>query len=366
MILLTNTIHKIFAENTENFLNAHNPTYEVYKVLNHIVSCRTPSLGAAVYDCKCGERSFVYHSCRDRHCPVCQHINNARWAEKQLESSLPIKYYHVVFTLPDTLNRLIYANQREAYNTLFEAASSSLIKLCADKKFLGATPGFTAVLHTWGQTMQFHPHLHVIITAGGLSIDRTRFIDKSADNFLLPVKVLSRLFRGIFIDVLEKKITLSDDLKNSLYRTDFFCYLKEPFDKPENIVKYLARYANRVCISEKRIVSYDDTGGIVTFSYKDNKDGGKQKTMSLPAAEFIRRFSLHVLPSRFMKIRHYGLMQNKGKSERLRLCLRHIAKQIATVYKKVYRNFLCPKCGEALVNPVHLTARDISLLNACA
>ena len=204
------------------------PCYAELKVLNHIASCRTAELGAAVFDCGCGERSLVYHSCRDRHCPVCQGINNARWAEKQMESSLPVKYFHVVFTLPDTLNHFIKSHPKEAFNALFKAASSALLTLCADARHFGVTPGFTAVLHTWGQTMQFHPHLHVIITAGGISQDRSRFVDRSDSDYLLPVKVLSRLYRGLFIDVLNKSVPLAADLISALYKSEFFCYMKEP------------------------------------------------------------------------------------------------------------------------------------------
>ena len=363
---MTNTIHQIVADNIKSFIDVYNPSYDAIKVLNHIASCRTPALGAAVYDCACGERSFVYHSCRDRHCPVCQNINNAQWAEKQLASSLPIKYFHIVFTLPDSLNEFVLANKRDSYNALFEAASTTLLKLCADKKFLGATPGFTAVLHTWGQTMQFHPHLHVIITAGGLSADKTRFVDKSADKFLLPVKVLSKLFRGLFINILNKKTQLPDCLMKSLYLKDFFCYLKEPLDRPDNVVKYLARYTNRVCISDKRIVCYDKLNGNVTFSYTDNRDKGKQKLMTLSAHEFIRRFLLHVLPKRFMKIRHYGLLQNRGKLLRINLCRRLLSSTKSIFYTKTRRNFVCPKCGLALTNPVHMNYFMLLEKNLCA
>jgi hypothetical protein len=349
VILLSNIIQQIFTDNIDEFVNALHPNYTVLKTLNHIVSCQTPALGAAVYECSCGERAFVYHSCRDRHCPVCQGVNNARWAEKQMMSALPVKYYHIVFTLPDTLNPFILSHPNESFNALFKAASTALLKLCADPKFLGATPGFTAVLHTWGQTMQFHPHLHVIITAGGLSADGFRFIDKSDSDFLLPVKVLSRLFRGIFMGVLSKTAPLPDALKNTLYRTEFFCYLKKPYNRADNVVKYLSRYANRICISDSRIISYDKFAKTVTFSYKDNKDDGKQKTMTISAIEFMRRFFLHVLPPRFMKIRHFGILKNRGKFERINLCRRllHSLKPYF-IPLAITPQATCPKCGKPL------------------
>ena len=321
MIPLPNIIHEIFSENISDFAAAHDPCHATLKVLNHVVSCRTPSLGAAVYGCGCGARELVYHSCRDRHCPVCQGMNNARWAEKQMESALPVKYFHIVFTLPGDLNGFVMRHPRESYNALFEAASQALLRLCADKKHLGAVPGFTAVLHTWGQTMQFHPHLHVIVTAGGLKAG-TLFVDKSEKAFLLPVKALAKLYQGTFIDLLSKSTPLPDETKRSLYQSSFFCYLKEPLESSGNVVKYLARYANRVCISPSRVLSYDKAAKTVTFPYKDNKDGGKQKEMTLSAIEFMRRFLLHVLPKRFMKIRHYGLLQNRGKFNRIGVCRR--------------------------------------------
>jgi hypothetical protein len=365
VIPLTNIIHQIFVDSLENFIAEWKPNNLALKVLNHIVSCRTPELGAAVYDCACGERSFVFHSCRDRHCPICQNINNARWAEKQMACSLPVKYYHIVFTLPDTLNSFTLSNQKQVYDALFKAASSALLRLCTDKKYLGATPGFTAVLHTWGQTMQFHPHLHVIITAGGLSEDRLRFVDKSASGYLLPVKVLSKLFRGIFIDTLDKNAPIPYDLRCSLYNTDFFCYLKNPVDHADNVVKYLARYANRVCISANRILSYDNDNKTVVFSYKDNKDGGKQKSMVLPAIEFMRRFLLHVLPQRFMKIRHYGILNNSGKFRRIQLCRNLLNFRALHKLPKAVFRAICKKCGEPLFLLGHLDSIALKTVLLC-
>ena len=366
MIPLPSIIHDIFADNIEKFISRHSPSFKTLKVLNHIVACRTPELGAALYDCVCGERSLVYHSCRDRHCPVCQNINNARWAEKQMMSSLPVKYYHIVFTLPDILYNFIRSNQRQAYGALFNAASSALLKICADPKHLGATPGFTAILHTWGQTMQFHPHLHVIITAGGLSCDGLRFIDKSKTNYLLPVKALSKLYRGIFIETLSKATDLPVSLKSKLYRSEFFCYLKEPLNQPHNAVKYLARYANRVCISDARIISYDKSENTVTFSFKDNKNGGISKNMTLSALEFMRRFLLHVLPPRFMKIRHYGILRNRDKMKRIKSCRSML--NAAAPYMPPSANHavsLCPSCAKPISIAMHLTAVELKVLMLC-
>jgi hypothetical protein len=278
-----------------------------------------------------------------------------------MASALPVKYFHIVFTLPDILNGFIMQFPKESYNALFESASQALLKLCADKKYLGAVPGLTAVLHTWGQTMQFHPHLHVIVTAGGLK-DGKLFINKSNSAFLVPVKALSKLFRGIFIDALAGFAPLSYEAKQLLYSSEFFCYLKEPFDSSGNIVKYLARYANRVCISAGRIVSYDKTAKTVTFSYKDNKDNGKLKEMTISANEFIRRFLLHVLPKRFMKIRHYGILQNRGKLERVNICRRLLHSPGPVAAPKAYLPPKCPKCGNTLMLTEHLSAIRLKAL----
>jgi hypothetical protein len=284
-----------------------------------------------------------------------------------MESSLPVKYFHIVFTLPDVLNGFILRFPKESYNALFEAASQALLKLCADKKYIGAVPGFTAVLHTWGQTMQFHPHLHVIVTAGGLK-DEVLFKDKSDSAFLVPVKALAKLYRGIFIDTLTKSMPLIADLKTALYQSEFICYLKKSLDCSGNIVKYLARYANRVCISASRVVSYDKAAGTVTFSYKDNKDGGKQKEMTLSALEFMRRFLLHVLPKQFMKIRHYGILQNRGKFNRINACRRLLNAGKPTCIPKAYSHRLCLKCGKPLTLTEHWSAlrlkcrQDIALI----
>ena len=365
MIPLGSILHEIFSDNAEEYIRAFNPPYTHVKALNHIRSCRTPAQGAAIYDCPCGERTFVYHSCRDRHCPVCQGMNNARWAEKQLAASLPVKYYHVVFTLPDSLDGFALAHPKESYDALFDAASASLLKLCSDKKHLGATPGFTAVLHTWGQTMQFHPHLHAVVTAGGLADNGLRFVDKSGSDYLLPVKALAKLFRGIFIDILDKKGLLSPGMKQQLYAKDFSCHLEAPMERADNAVMYLSRYTHRVCISDKRIVSYDRETKTVTFSYKDNKDAGRQKTMTLSALEFMRRFFLHILPKRFMKIRHYGILANHKKFGRIAQCKRLIHAPMTPLKKFGRQKRDCPACGKPLPKPSHLDARELRLILIC-
>ena len=321
---MSSSIQSIFTFFKRDFVNSYDLSYRQYKVLNHITSCRTPALGGFISTCdSCNTSVPLFHSCRDRHCPVCQSSNQAAWAEKQMESSLPVKYFHIVFTLPDSLNSLFLRNQKECYSILFQSASEAILELSASKKFLGFNPGFTAVLHTWGQTLQYHPHLHIMIPAGGLSPDNRRFLCSSG-SFFLPVKVLSSVFRGIFVKYLKQQFSLSEDFIRSLYEKPFVINIEKPFDSPSNVIKYLARYTHKVAISDSRIESFEQDTGMVTFYYKDNRDGGKQKSMTLHGLEFMRRFFLHVLPARFMKIRHYGFLGNHNKLSRLNLCRRFL------------------------------------------
>jgi hypothetical protein len=289
---------------------------------------------------------------------VCQGRENKRWAERQLASVLPVKHYHLVFTVPDSLHKTMLATPKESFDSLFEASSKAILKLSADRKYLGAKPGFTSVLHTWGQTMQFHPHVHVILTAAGLADGGMRFVDRSDRKYLFPVKALSRIFRGIFIESLAAKIRMDSGLKSKLYAAEFSCHIEEAAGNVGNAIKYLARYINRVCISDKRIVRHDSVARTVTFSHKDNRDGGRQKMMTLDALEFMRRFLLHALPRHFMKIRHYGIFGNFGKSARMALCLRLLGRQrIEPPFPlPPKRTGVCPVCGNVLPAPTHIGA----------
>lgn len=353
MILLSSSIQSIFSFFKRDFVNRYDLSYQQYRVLNHITSCRTPALGGFISTCEsCSTSVPLFHSCRDRHCPVCQSTQQAAWAEKQMANSLPIKYFHIVFTLPDSLNTLFLGNQKDCYSILFKSASEAILSLSASKKFLGFKPGFTAVLHTWGQAMQYHPHLHIIIPAGGLSPDNRRFL-LSSNKFFLPVKVLSSVFRGIFVKYLKQSFSLQEDFIKSLYDKPFVINIEKPFDSPSNVIKYLARYTHKVAISDSRIQSFDKDTGMVTFSYKDNHDGGKQKSMNLHGLEFMRRFFMHVLPVRFIKIRHYGFLGNHSKFQRLNLCrkLLHIPKKSPPHFIKLTEK-KCKICG-GILQTVH-------------
>jgi hypothetical protein len=295
--------------------------------MTSLARCRTAALGGHIDSCgRCGYSRISYNSCRDRHCPKCQASKRAAWVEGRLEGILPVEYFHVVFTLPEELQPLVLQNQRLLYTLLFQAAAATLLRLAADPRRLGAELGFTAVLHTWGQNLLFHPHLHCVVTGGGLSLDGSRWVAARA-GYLLPVKVLGRLFRGKFLagvraahDAGQLKLqgSVAHLLEPSgfqrwlrpLYRCEWVVYAKPPFGGPEQVYRYLGRYTHRVAISNSRLLSMDDER--VRFQYKDYADQSRTKVMTLSAEEFIRRFLLHVLPKGFVRIRHYGLLASRN------------------------------------------------------
>jgi hypothetical protein len=305
------------------------------RVMRAIEVCRTAELGGHIDQCDhCGQRRISYNSCRNRHCPKCQSLEKERWLEARKKDLLPTSYYHLVFTLPEGLRPLALRNQKVVYNLLFKAASETLLQLAKDRKHLGAEIGFIALLHTWSQTLIDHPHVHFVVTGGGLSADGQRWIS-SRSGFLIPVKVLSSLFRGKFLDHLEKayesgKLKFPGQIEGlkggpafqkfltDLYGQKWVVYCKPPLKKVEQVVEYLGRYTHRVALSNDRLVA--SGGSRVTFRWRDSADGDKIKLLTLEALEFIRRFLLHVLPDRFVKIRHYGLLSNRGRKIKLERC----------------------------------------------
>ena len=299
-----------------------------------IESCRTAALGGHVDECdRCGERRISYNSCRNRHCPKCQGGNQAKWVEAQQASLLPIEYFHVVFTLPHTLNPLVRVNRQALYGLLFRAAADTLLCFGHDPDRLGAEIGVTAVLHTWGQNLTEHVHLHCVVTGGGLTADgRCRRVRKG---YLFPVKALGRLFRGKYRAGLRKlraeaKLRfvgqcepLADEPTwekwlAELGSTDWVVYSKPPFGGPEQVLKYLGRYTHRIALSNRRILHVGE--GVVRFAWKDYRDGSKHKVMELSGDEFLRRFLLHVVPKGFMRIRHFGLLANRHRKHKLGQC----------------------------------------------
>lgn len=331
-----------------------------HKVLEEIVSCRTSAMGGHVYACdQCGSIWVAYNSCRNRHCPRCQVVERERWIIKREEDLLAVKYFHVVFTLPERLNSLCLHHPSEMYNMLYSSVWQTLETFGYDYRHLGAATGMTAVLHTWGQTLVLHPHLHCLVPAGGLTVQGTWRHTKGQGKYLYPRKALSRVFRGKYIEKLrqwlkQENIRMNNTLFQDLFRNSWVVDAREPFEKAENVIEYLARYTHKVAISNYRLVSID--GGAIVFHYKDYRDGARQKTMSLSATNFLQRFCLHILPSGFVRIRHYGILSTRRKTQCLedaRMSLGVAAPQKqATDWKSIVRKKLgfdpdrCPCCGQ--------------------
>src|SRR5215472_1853355 len=305
------------------------------RVMTAIERCRTATLGGHVEQCdQCHFQRIAYNSCRDRHCPKCQSLARAQWIEDRQAELLDTQYFHVVFTVPEEIAAIAYQNKDVVYDILFRATSETLRTIAADPQHLGAEIGFFAVLHTWGQNLMFHPHLHCVVPGGGLSPDGSRWIP-CRKGFFLPVRVLSCLFRRLFVESLEKafdagQLQFFSALEELRDRTAFHrllgrvrsrkwvVYAKKPFAGPQQVLDYVGRYTHRVAISNNRILNIED--GRVTFRYKDYRDGSQQKTMTLSANEFIRRFLLHVLPEGFHRIRYYGFLGNRSRKEKLEQC----------------------------------------------
>lgn len=364
-------IQDIFLLYGDSYRQKHKLPTNIHKAMSSIEKCRTSSLGAHADVCdECGYTKISYNSCRNRHCPKCQTMSKERWIDARKYDLLNVKYFHIVFTIPDTLNSVVFQNQKIVYDILFKSIAETLLELSEDKKYLGAKLGFTSILHTWGQNLMHHPHIHCIVPGGGLS-NIGKWID-SKKKFFIPVKVLSRKFRGKFLYYLKQAYTNSNLIffgnqqylvdKNTfntflstLYSREWIIYCKPLFKNTAYVVEYLGRYTHRVAISNNRILKLEN--GIVTFKWRDYKDNNQQKLMTLPVEEFIRRFLIHILPDRFMKIRHYGILGNRNKTTKLKLCkqltntpMRQKPKEKLTALqlleKLTGKDFsICPCCG---------------------
>lgn len=364
----------VFRRHGDAFLDRHGDglSHEQRRVLHDVTACRTAALGGHVEECdRCGHRQVAYNSCRNRHCPKCQAQAAADWMEAREAELLPVDYFHLVFTLPASLGPIALQNPRVVYGLLFRAAAETLQQIAADPEHLGAEIGFFAVLHTWGQNLQHHPHVHCVVPGGGIASDASRWI-ACRPGFFLPVRVLSRVFRGKFLSLLRnafdrgrlafhgKLAPLADPAEfqrrlDDRARTEWVVHAKPPFGGPEQVLKYLARYTHRVAISNNRLVALE--GDEVSFHWKDYAHGVKQKTMTLQAIEFIRRLLLHVLPTGFVRIRHYGFLANRVCREKLELCRRLLAAITPPVAVKSDPEpkraaearpepHACPACGE--------------------
>lgn len=354
------TIQDIFKIYGPTYIKRHSLSKEEWKVYNAIINCKTSNLGYHTITCEhCGNTILAFNSCRNRHCPMCQSYAREKWIDKESEFLLSCPYFHIVTTVPYELNEIALFNKKIFYNTLFKATSESIMTLSEDPKWLGAKVGITSILHTWGQTMEFHPHIHSIVTGGG--IKNNKWIN-SKEEYLFKVQVLSSLFKNKFLSLLKKKELIFPEklshLNNSkefnkflesLYKKQWITYIEPPKGSPENVVEYIGRYSFRIAISNDRIKNIDND--MVTFEYKDYKDEGKIKLMTISAIEFIRRFLMHVLPDRFTKIKHYGILTNRNKKSLIRLCRMLIKQAIYNDFtstlkrKRKLIEFECSECG---------------------
>lgn len=367
------TIQQIFKKYYPSFIDIYNPSAQQAKAANSIIQCRTQELGGQSYSCEdCGHTVMRHHSCRNRHCPSCQGVNKEVWVDQRKKDILNAPYFHVVFTMPRQLHGVIYHNQELLYDLMYKAVAETLMELSADKKYLGAQVGFFSVLHTWGQNLHYHPHIHTVVLAGGLTKHNQW---KSANQkFFIPVKVLSKKFRGKYLYYLkqyyqENQLKFYNDLEkfkepgefqkilDECYNLDWYSYTKRTFGGPLAVMKYLGRYTHRIAISNQRILSVNND--TVTIGVRDYKDNNKKKTVTLKTTEFIRRFLMHVLPRGFVKIRHYGLLANRNRKTKLIIC-RRLTK--STVYKPLFEGLsnieivslllgkdvtLCPDCKKS-------------------
>ena len=365
------TVQDVF----NNFYSGYGKTHELSaaqrKAAYHIMNCKTGAFGANVSVCEdCGCISIHYNSCRDRCCPMCQEFPKEKWVDARREDLLDAPYFHVVFTVPAELNPVIYSNQGFLYNALYHAASGTLNELASDQKYLGAGIGCICILHTWGSAMNFHPHIHAIVLGGGL--DSGNHWKDNGEDFFLPVKVISRVFRGKYLAELKQLWTdeklefhgtaepyknhyAFKELLDACCAKEWIPYCKKPFHGAESVIKYLGKYTHRIAISNCRIKGMTDS--TVTFTVKDYKNHGQWKELTLSGEEFIRRFLMHVPPKRFVRIRHYGLLSSRNKSKKIALCrnllgcMKYISRlknlDAPAILKLLYNRDVCkcPSCG---------------------
>ena len=350
------------------------------KVLQAIACCRTAALGGHRDQCpRCGYRAISFNSCRNRHCPKCQSGARDQWIAARQRELLPVPYVHVVFTLPHYLSPLALVNKKVIYELLFRATAETLLEVAADPKHLGAQIGFFAVLHTWGQNLLFHPHIHCVIPSGGLSPDGQRWIHPRY-NFFLPVGVLRRVFRGKFLHALQRRfqqhqLTFPGSLQplqkekafraflRPLHRREWVVYAKPPFGGPHHVLGYLGRYTHRVAITNHRLIAFENNQ--VTFRWKDYAHGNKKRIMTLSGPEFLRRFLLHVLPRGFVRIRSFGFLANRRRGKLLPLCLRlsqddpqpHLSAPASSTAKPAV--FRCPQCATPMIVVDKLSALTV-------
>lgn len=373
------SVQDVFLQFYSQYKQTYTPSPQQAKAAGDIMRCRTAALGGHTFKCDdCNHIAVRYNSCGNRHCPLCQGVTKAVWVDARSKDILNAPYFHAVFTVPQELQSLIYQNQKLLYGLMYKAVAETLAELSNDKKYLGAQIGFFSLLHTWGQDLHYHPHIHTVVLAGGLT--KQNCWQNTSKDFFIPVKVLSKKFRGKFMDHLKKYYKqnllnfygeatkyrgrkLFQDLVNQCYQKNWYSYTKKTFSGPLAVVQYLGRYTHRIALSSNRIISMDEQS--VTIKVKDNKNGGQIKTLALKGVEFIRRFLMHVLPKGFVKIRHYGLLANRNKKTKLELSRKLT---LSPTYKPKFEGLetleilciligkdvtVCPQCGKGKLRKVN-------------
>lgn len=363
------TVNDVVRLHGDAYLRAHPRTpLQERKVLRSLAICRTERLGGRIETCiNCGHRVILYNSCRNRHCPQCQAMKKEKWILERKSEVLPFTYFHIVFTLPDTLIPIVPRNKRTIYNLLFGSCRKTLLSVSADEKYFGAAIGFFAILHTWGQKMNLHPHLHCVVPGGGYSASKQTWIH-APRNYFVPVKVLKMRFRSLFLTGLknlyhDEKLHLTgtpyenpavfQSMVDALFAAEWVVYLKESFQGKESVIHYLARYTHRIAISNYRVRSVsDDT---VSFTYRDYKDSSREKIMELPATSFLHRFLLHTVPMKFVRIRYYGMLSHRNKKKAILACrefygITAITVPVPASWQEVY---------------AHVTGKNISCCPVC-
>ena len=363
------SINQIFGQYQNEYLKKFPSTTAFERKIIHLLTaCRTEELGARVYKCdSCNHTEVLYNSCRNRHCPQCQNMKKEKWIHERQKEILPFTYFHVVFTLPNELNPIAYRNKKIIYKLLFDACKETLLSVGADEKYFGADIGFFSILHTWGQKLNLHPHLHCVVPGGGYSKTKDKWI-KAPNNYLLPVKVLKMRFRSLFLTKLkilfkENKLFLENcsysnhqefqRLIDKLFAKDWVIYMKETFGDSTSVIKYLGRYTHKIAITSHRIISVENK--IVKFKYRDYKDANKEKILQLDVLTFMRRFMIHIIPYRFVRIRYYGLLSHRNKKKNIEACLEF--------YKQKYNNDTKEFNWQDLL--FKLTGKDANICSVC-
>lgn len=363
-------VQDLFRTFYPKYQRTYKSSKEQFKAARDIRDCKTATMGGHSYKCDtCHHTQISYNSCRNRHCTMCQGVNKEIWVDQRRKDVLVAPYFHVVFTMPEQLHMVIYHNQKLLYNLMYKAVAETLMELSQDKKYLGAQIGFLSVLHTWGQNLHYHPHIHTVVLAGGLNSHNQWC--SSSEKFFIPVKVLSKKFRGKFLYYLKQYYAqnslnfynetkqfeepeIFQKLLDECYNLNWYNYTKRTFSGPLAVMKYLGRYTHRIAISNHRIIS--KTKETVTFQVKDYKNNNQKKTVTLKGVEFVRRFLMHVLPRKFVKVRHYGLLANRNKKTKLALC-RKLTK--SPLYKPKFEGLSTLEVVSVLLK------RDVTLCPGC-